>query len=115
VPPTRTIAPVLVAELLVEGERWPVYVHVIDHPTPACLSTLHDGAASRGRGPRSRLIPLSKQDFDLVGIDVVVNTYLHFDHCGGNERLICVQGQLEDARNKDDYTIRDWVQAPGVR
>jgi len=21
-----------VAELLVEGERWPVYVHVIDHP-----------------------------------------------------------------------------------
>ena len=27
-----TITPLLVAELLVEGERWPVYVHVIEHP-----------------------------------------------------------------------------------
>jgi N-acyl homoserine lactone hydrolase len=26
----------------------------------------------------------SKQDFDLAGIDIVVNTHLHFDHCGGN-------------------------------
>ena len=32
-----TIAPVLVAELLVEGERWPVYVHVIDHPDARVL------------------------------------------------------------------------------
>jgi hypothetical protein len=34
-----TIAPVLVAELLVEGERWPVYVHVIDHPDARVLVT----------------------------------------------------------------------------
>jgi N-acyl homoserine lactone hydrolase len=32
-----TIAPVLVAELLVEGERWPVCVHVIDHPEARVL------------------------------------------------------------------------------
>ena len=31
-----------------------------------------------------RLHPLSEQDFDLAGIDIVVNTHLHFDHCGGN-------------------------------
>ena len=31
-----------------------------------------------------RLVPLSEQDFDLTSIDVVVNTHLHFDHCGGN-------------------------------
>src|SRR5438093_1101606 len=31
VPPLPMITPLLVAELLVEGERWPVYVHVIDH------------------------------------------------------------------------------------
>jgi N-acyl homoserine lactone hydrolase len=31
-----------------------------------------------------RLRPLSEQDFDLAGIDIVVNTHLHFDHCGGN-------------------------------
>ena len=27
-----TIRPLLVADLLAEGERMPVYVHVIDHP-----------------------------------------------------------------------------------
>ena len=32
-----TITPLLVAELLVEGERWPVYVHVIDHPDARVL------------------------------------------------------------------------------
>ena len=29
---------VRVADLLAEGERMPVYVHVIDHPTRACWS-----------------------------------------------------------------------------
>src|SRR5438105_14252069 len=67
-----------------------------------------------------RLVPLSEQAFDLAGVDVVVNTHLHFDHCGGNHlfagRPIYVQRQeLEDARTEDDYTIREWVDAPGVR
>ena len=67
-----------------------------------------------------RLRPLSKQDFDLAGIDIVVNTHLHFDHCGGNHLFagtpIYVQRrELDDARSEDDYTIREWVEAPGVR
>src|SRR5437899_4508207 len=67
-----------------------------------------------------RLVPLSEQPFDLADVDVVVNTHLHVDHCGGNHlfagRPIYVQRQeLEDARTEDDYTIREWVEAPGVR
>jgi len=67
-----------------------------------------------------RLVALSEQAFDLAGVDVVVNTHLHFDHCGGNHlfpgRPFYVQRQeLEDARTEDDYTIREWVDAPGVR
>ena len=31
-PASITIRPVLVADLLAEGDRMPVYVHVIDHP-----------------------------------------------------------------------------------
>ena len=38
-PPSITITPVFVADLLAEGERMPVYVHVIDHPMRACWST----------------------------------------------------------------------------
>ena len=116
-----TITPVLVAELLVEGERWPVYVHVIDHPDARVLvdtgmTELHPAVADMD----PRLIPLSEQDFDLAGIDIVVNTHLHFDHCGGNHlfagRPIYVQRrELDDARSEDDYTIREWVEAPGVQ
>ena len=35
--PPPTITPLVVAELLVEGERWPVCVHVIDHPDARVL------------------------------------------------------------------------------
>jgi N-acyl homoserine lactone hydrolase len=108
-PASITITPVRVADLLAEGERMPVYVHVIDHPDARVLVDMDP-----------RLSPLSKQDFDLAGIDIVVNTHLHFDHCGGNHlfagRPIYVQRQeLDDARSEDDYTIREWVDAPGVQ
>ena len=117
-----TITPVLVAELLAEGERLPVYVHVIDHPDARVLvdtgmTQLHPAVADMDPRP----IPLSTQaDFDVAGIDVVVNTHLHFDHCGGNHlfagRPTYVQRrELDDARSKDDYTIREWVDAPGVQ
>jgi L-ascorbate metabolism protein UlaG (beta-lactamase superfamily) len=56
---TITITPVRVADLLAEDQRMPVYLD-------------------------ARIQPLSEQDFDLAGIDIVVNTHLHFDHCGGN-------------------------------
>ena len=121
-PPSPTITPLLVAELLVEDEqRLPVYVHVIDHPDARVLV---DTGMTELRPEIAdfdpRLVPLSEQAFDLAGVDLVVNTHLHFDHCGGNHlfagRPIYVQRQeLEDARTEDDYTIREWVEAPGVR
>ena len=99
-----TVTPVLVAELLVEGERWPVYVHLIDHPEARVLvdtgmTELHPAVADID----PRLMPLNEQGVDLAGIDIVVNTHLHFDHCGGNHlfagRPIYVQRrELEDAR-----------------
>ena len=84
-PASITVTPVFVADLLGEGERMPVYVHVIDHPDARVLvdtgmTELHPLVADMDPGLR----PLSEQDFDLAGIDIVVNTHLHFDHCGGN-------------------------------
>ena len=116
-----TVTPVHVADLLAEGELMPVYVHVIDHPDGRVLvdtgmTELHPAVADMD----PRLMPLSEQAFDVAGIDIVVNTHLHFDHCGGNHlfagRPIYVQRrELDDARSQDDYTIPEWVDPPGVR
>jgi N-acyl homoserine lactone hydrolase len=117
-----TVTSVLVAELVIEGEVMPVHAHVLDHPDGRVLvdtgmTELHPLLADMD----PRLLPLDQQaGFDLAGIDLVVNTHLHADHCGGNHlfagRPVYVQRrELEDARTEDEYTIRDWVDAPGVR
>jgi N-acyl homoserine lactone hydrolase len=117
-----TVTPVLVAELLAGDERMPVYVHVIEHPDARVLvdtgmTQLHPLVADMD----PRITPLDTQpDFDVAAIDVVVNTHLHFDHCGGNHlfsgKPVYVQRrELEDARTRDDYTIREWVDAPDVQ
>ena len=116
-----TITPIRVADLLAEDERMPRNVHVIDHPDARVLvdtgiTELHPVVADLD----PRIQPLSEQNFDLTGIDIVVNTHLHFDHCGGNHlfagRPIYVQRrELDDARSEENYTIREWVDAPGVR
>jgi N-acyl homoserine lactone hydrolase len=116
-----TVTPIRVADLLAEGERIPVNVHIINHPNGRVLvdtgmTELHPAAADMD----PRLTPLNNQKgFDLASIDIVVNTHLHFDHCGGNhlfagKKIYVQRRELDDARSKDDYTIREWVDAPGV-
>jgi N-acyl homoserine lactone hydrolase len=118
---TATVTPIHVADLVADGALMPVYVHLVDHPDARVLvdtgmTALHPLVADLD--PRIR--PLSEQDLDLDTVDIVVNTHLHFDHCGGNHlfagRPIYVQRrELDDALHRDDYTIREWVEAPGVR
>src|SRR3954453_10284178 len=84
--PPPTVTPVLVAELLADGERMPVYVHVIDHPEARVLvdtgmTQLHPAVADMD----PRLTPLSAQaGFDLASHDICINTPLLFHHCGAN-------------------------------
>ena len=117
-----TVTAVRVAELLAEGERMPVCVHVVDHPAGRVLvdtglTTTHPLVDDMD--PRLvRLDELARAA--LSDIDAVVNTHLHFDHCGGNHLYAGTptyvqRRELDDARSQDDYTIREWVDAPGVQ
>ena len=116
-----TITPVHVADLLAGDQLMPVNVHVIDHPEARILvdtglTTLHPLVADMD----PRLRKLTVEDLDPASIDLVVNTHLHYDHCGGNHlfagKPIYVQRrELEDAlEQREDYTIPEWVEAPGV-
>jgi N-acyl homoserine lactone hydrolase len=118
-PASSTVTPVFVADLHVEGERMPIYVHVIDHPDARVLvdtgmTDLHPLLADM----EPRLRPLSEQDFDVASIDIVVNTHLHGDHCGGNHLFagtpIYVQRLELDAAHREADYLREWVDAPGV-
>jgi N-acyl homoserine lactone hydrolase len=120
-PASITVTPIRVVDLLAEDERLPVNVHVIDHPDARVLvdtgmTKLHPLVADMD----PRLQPLSEHDFDLDSVDIVVNTHLHFDHCGGNhlfagKPFYVQRRELDDALSEENYTIREWVEAPGVR
>ena len=118
--PTITVTPVHVADLMADGHLMPVYVHVIDHPegrvlVDTGLTTTHPLVEDMD----PRIDPRGMLDIDPASVDVVVNTHLHFDHCGGNHLFagtpIYVQRQeLADALTEDDYTIREWVDLADV-
>ncbi len=105
------------ADVLVGGERWPVFVHTLDHADGLVLvdTGMIDSTPELDEewGPTPHPLP----DELVARVAVVVNTHLHFDHCGGNRRFpgvpIHVQRrELADARTEEDYTIREWVDFP---
>ena len=106
------------SELVVEGATWPGLVHTIEHPDALVLvdtGMIDSTPEIEDMQPTPHPLP-----DDLVSrVAIVVNTHLHFDHCGGNRLFpgvpIHVQRrELADARTQDDYTIREWVDFPGA-
>ena len=103
-------------DVLVEGERWPGYIHVVEHPHGRVLvdTGLIDSTPELDEEWSPRFDP------DAIPRDAVfvINTHLHFDHCGGNRLFagtpIYVQRrEREEARTKD-YTIPEWVEFEGA-
>ena len=106
------------SEVIFDGATWPGFVHTIEHPDGLVLvdTGMIDSTPELDEEWHPTPHPLPEELVEHVA--VVVNTHLHFDHCGGNRlfagRLpIHVQRiELEDARADDDYTIREWVDFP---
>ncbi len=113
------IHPIRYGDVLFEGEWLPMVVHVIEHPEGRVLVdtgmvTSHAEVADW----EVRFTPINEL-VDVGEIADVINTHLHFDHCGGNPlfggKPIHVQAiELADARSDDEYTIPEWVDFPGA-
>jgi N-acyl homoserine lactone hydrolase len=106
----------LAAELLVDGEQWPVFVWTIEH---AAGRVLVDTGMIDSRPEVDDMSPTPHPENIPRDVACVINTHLHFDHCGGNRLFpgvpIHVQArELAAARSRDDYTIRDWVDFDGA-
>jgi N-acyl homoserine lactone hydrolase len=105
----------LAAELLVEGEQWPVFIWTIDHPAGRVLV---DTGMIDSRPEVDDMSPTPHPENIPRDVVCVINTHLHFDHCGGNRLFpgvpIHVQArELADARSLE-YTIPEWVDFDGA-
>jgi len=103
-------------DVLVDGERWPGFLHVVEHPQGRVLvdTGLIDSTPELDEEWSPRFDP------DAIPREVacVINTHLHFDHCGGNRLFpgtpIYVQRLERDAARSEDYTIPEWVDFEGA-
>jgi len=106
------------SEVVVNGVTWPGLVHTIHHRDGLILvdTGMIDSTPELDNWqPTPHRLP----DELVSRVAMVVNTHLHFDHCGGNRLFpgvpIHVQRiELEEALTRDDYTIREWVDFEGA-
>jgi len=100
---------VIQAHLAATVKGFPVFVHTIDHADGLVLvdTGMIDSTPELDEEwepvPRSENVPR-----DVV---CVINTHLHFDHCGGNRLFPGVPIHVQ-ARELADARIRDWVDFP---
>jgi N-acyl homoserine lactone hydrolase len=96
---------------------FPVYVHAIDHPAGVVL--VDTGMIDSTPELDEAWEPVPHPENVPRDVVCVINTHLHFDHCGGNRLFpgvpIHVQArELADARAQEDYTIHAWVAFDGA-
>lgn len=98
----------------------PIHLYLVDHPEARILvDTGLTCETPEAADLAPSLVPVAEWGLDLDSVTAVVNTHLHFDHCGGNwmfpgRPIYVQQRELADARTQADYTIPEWVDPPGV-
>ena len=108
------VRPLHFCDVTVEGERWPVFGWAIEGGEGTILvdTGMIDSTPELDAEWGPVLLPWP----ELGDVVAVVNTHLHFDHCGGNRRFAgtptYVQRTELAAAVAPDY-LEEWVSFPG--
>ncbi len=97
------------------GAVAPVYCYVVDHPDGPIV---FDTGVGTGRDDVDTMFGCVHHHPPVPEPVLVVNSHLHFDHCGGNRRWpgvpIVAQQAEHDAIHEPRYTLPEWADPPGV-
>jgi N-acyl homoserine lactone hydrolase len=107
-----------------EGRRWPVHGFVITHDGHAVLVDTGVGGPQQALDDwrvvnRSVADALAELDLSPADIELVINTHLHFDHCGQNAVFkhapFYVQRAELDRARRESPELRGWFDFAGAR
>ena len=100
-----------------DGLEWPVHGFVVTHPGGAVLVDTGCGGPDEVLNDwrvvnRSVADALAGLDMTPADIGLVINTHLHFDHCGQNavfsHAVCCVQRAELDRARREAPELYDW-------
>jgi len=108
----------------VDGARWPVHGFVVTHPGGAVLVDTGVGGPQEWLSDwrvvnRSAADALAEVDMTPGDIGLVINTHLHFDHCGQNavfKHAACYVQRAEVARaERESPDLYQWFDFMNAR
>jgi N-acyl homoserine lactone hydrolase len=110
----NAIRPLHFCNVTVEGQLWPVYGWAIDGPNGTMLvdTGMIDSTPELDEEWGPVLLPWP----ELGEVVAVINTHLHFDHCGGNRRFAGVPTYVQRAELEAAVApsyLEEWVHFPG--
>src|SRR5450755_5043933 len=108
----------------VDGREWPVHGFVVTYPGGAALVDTGVGGP-QGLQEDWRVVnvtaaeALAGLDMSPADITMVINTHLHFDHCGQNAVFqhapFYVQRSELDRARQESAALADWFDFAGAR
>jgi N-acyl homoserine lactone hydrolase len=110
-----TVRPLHFCDVTVEGARWPVFGWAIERDEGTVL--VDTGMIDSTPQLDAKWAPVLRQWPELGAVSAIVNTHLHFDHCGGNRRFPGVPTYVQRAElaacSGTDY-VTEWARFAGA-
>jgi N-acyl homoserine lactone hydrolase len=109
------VRPLHFCDVTVEGAQWPVFGWAIERDADTIL--VDTGMIDSTPELDAQWQPVLREWPELDTVSSVINTHLHFDHCGGNRRFAGLPTYVQRAELAaaagPDY-VTEWARFPGA-